>query len=727
MISQLSMCKVASFKDTPAVLDTDKRVNLIYGLNGSGKSTISNYFLDREHANHANCSIKCDGDEEILVYNQKFIEDTFYEAESLKGIFTLSKENKDAQTAISNATKETGRLTTEQQTKQTSISTIEEELAKKVDAAKDKCWEIKTQYAGPERVLDFCLDNLRGSKDALFNHLEGISKPAEKPSKTIKEIEDEIRKISAGSAGRLNSLSELSFSGRTIETDALFEKVIVGSSESAVADVIEKLQNSDWVKQGLKFLPEQIGETNETCPFCQEATISQDFIANIQAYFDESYENDRSAIANHLEAYRTQVDSFPKASEFTSHEMLSDKKAEFEAKYNELISTFAQNIRSIEAKLNTPSEKVTLAATAPLISKLNSLIANANDAVKSHNAKIDNLSDTKATAIKEFWEIMRWEYDQTLENLVAEKKAAKEKISNLDKEIENLDAKIATQRNVISTKQGETVNVDKAVEEINKGLLDLGIDDFRIVKVAGQSEEGDFYKLVRGEQQENVFKSLSEGEKMIISFLYFLEKCRGKSSPTDTATKKIIVIDDPISSLSHIYVFNVGRMIHREFLRSGNYEQVFVLTHSLYFFYELVNRNDNQRRDTQNLYRLAKYSNGSQIVPLGYSEIQNEYQGYWAVIKDDKLHPVLIANCMRNIIEYFFGFVEKTDLNNVFQKPELSAAKFDAFNRYISRESHSEAVNILDTKEFNYDDFREGFRLVFELCGYSDHYKRMSR
>ncbi len=727
MISQLSMCKVASFKDTPAILATDKRVNLIYGLNGTGKSTISNYFWDRDHSDHASCSVTCDGDEEILVYNQKFIEETFFETESLKGIFTLSKENKDAQTAINSATKEIARLQIEKNTKEVEISNITTELNKKTETAKDKCWEIKTNYAGAERVLDFCLNNLRGSRDVLFAHIDGISKPAVKPEKSIANIEEEISKISAGIADRLDTLKPLSFSGRAIETDTLFEKVIVGSTESTVADLIEKLQNSDWVKQGLAFLPEEIGETNETCPFCQQSTISKDFIANIGRYFDETYENDRSAVATHLSTYKTHVESFPEASEFTSHKMLSEKKAEFDAKYSELTSTFAQNIQAIQTKLNTPSHKVILDDTATLVSELNLLIAAANTDTNSHNAKIDNLPDTKATAKNEFWEIMRWDYDQTLETYATEKVAAKERTSVLTREIQKLDDKIRNQRNIISAKQKETVNVDKAVEQINTGLLDLGIDDFSIVKATGQTEEGDFYKLVRGEQQENIFKSLSEGEKMIISFLYFLEKCRGKSSPTDTATKKIVVIDDPISSLSHIYVFNVGRMIHREFLRNDKYEQVFILTHSLYFFYELVNRNENQRRDTQNLYRLAKYSNGSQIVALGYSEIQNEYQGYWAVIKDDKLHPVLIANCMRNIIEYFFGFVEKTDLNNVFQKPELSAAKFDAFNRYISRESHSEAVNILDTKEFNYDDFREGFRLVFELCGYSDHYRRMSR
>ncbi len=187
------------------------------------------------------------------------------------------------------------------------------------------------------------------------------------------------------------------------------------------------------------------------------------------------------------------------------------------------------------------------------------------------------------------------------------------------------------------------------------------------------------------------------------------------------------MIDDPISSLSHIFVFNVGRLIHKELLRSGTYEQIFVLTHSLYFFYELTDTDHNRRKETQNLFRLLKNSEGSQILSLSYEEIQNDYQSYWAVVKDEKQPPALIANCMRNIIEYFFSFVEKTDLNNVFQKKELEGIRFQAFCRYVNRESHSLGQNIFDQKEFDYADFKEAFRLVFFVSGYEAHYKKMMK
>ncbi|MGC7893930.1 AAA family ATPase [Vibrio anguillarum] len=164
-----------------------------------------------------------------------------------------------------------------------------------------------------------------------------------------------------------------------------------------------------------------------------------------------------------------------------------------------------------------------------------------------------------------------------------------------------------------------------------------------------------------------------------------------------------------------------------DFFNSTSVEQVFVLTHSLYFFYELTDANHKRRKETQNLFRLSKNTAGSSISNMNYEEVQNDYQSYWSVINDDKQPPALIANCMRNIIEYFFNFVQKEDLSNVIQRPELKELRFQAFVRYINRESHSLGQNIFDFKEFDYSDFKEGLRLVFDVTGYDSHYNKMAK
>lgn len=76
---------------------------------------------------------------------------------------------------------------------------------------------------------------------------------------------------------------------------------------------------------------------------------------------------------------------------------------------------------------------------------------------------------------------------------------------------------------------------------------------------------------------------------------------------------------------------------------------------------------------------------------------------------------------------FFFNFIEKQDLNNTFQRPELKQNRFEAFNRHINRESHSIGQNIFDIKEFNYNDFLDAFKLIFKLTNYEKHYLKMMK
>ena len=110
MIKSIKLKKEKSCYKGETILDTNnKNVVLIYGLNGTGKSTIASYLHSfPECSNFSDCSINPNLDmqiEEILVYNKQFIEETFYTENNIKGIFTLSKENKEAKTKIDSANK----------------------------------------------------------------------------------------------------------------------------------------------------------------------------------------------------------------------------------------------------------------------------------------------------------------------------------------------------------------------------------------------------------------------------------------------------------------------------------------------------------------------------------------------------------------------------------------------------------------------------------------------
>lgn len=717
MITQITIDNIASYKSKNQ-LNTDKKVNIIYGLNGSGKSTFSNYFYSPANIEYQHCSHIGEYDL-VLVYNQKFIQDNFHAKDTLNGIFSLSKENKIAQQKIEEILLKLKTISEIKKKLQTDIIQQRHLVKNEREKAQNKIWEIKTNYTGGDRVLEFCLRGKMGSKEILFNYLCSINLPINKPTKTITDIKIAANAINGDAAIKHSLLSRLNDITLTLQDLDSLNEIIIGSNDSPISDLIRKLENSDWVSEGLKYIDQS---DKPQCPFCQSYTITEHLTKQINEYFDDSYKNNLLKIRTIYVNYESKFKAIPKIDDYKESPFSANYLVELSEIYIQLCHGIEENLELIKEKNSNPSSQVQLKNLSQYFESFNCLVDSINKLIIDHNQRIDN-ADAELEKIKnEFWSILRYEYDQTISNFNTVN-------NNANKIILQKDGDHTLQKNLeiseneqLAIYQKSTVNIQDAIDNINEGLVDIGITDFYIEKY-----EKDLYRIVRTNANSKIFSSLSEGEKMIISFLYFRELLRGKQSSTEGQVRKIAVIDDPVSSLSHIFVYNIGRLLKNDFFNSPNLAQIFVLTHSLYFFYELTETRSEIRHANQKLFRLSKNSNGSSINTMKYEEIQNDYQSYWSVINDDKQPPALIANCMRNIIEYFFNFVQKADLSNVAQKPELQNIKFQSFLRYINRESHSLGQNIFDFKEFNYNDFKDGLKLVFEHTGYSDHYKKMSK
>ena len=720
MINEIHIDKVTSYK-TPSTIFPNTKVSLIYGLNGSGKSTFSNLFYNPTNSEFSECTITEDSESEFLVYNQKFLSDYFYEEDNLKGIFTLSKENKEVLVKIDQEENNLKTLEDEKTKISEKLAEFEKQLETAKTKATDKIWEIKTKYTGGDRVLEYCLDGLKRT-EKLFYHLKSLNNPSEKPTYTISVLKKESDLIQGDKAHKIDRIGIFEFSGINVEDDDLFKKIIVGSQEGTVAEFINNLENSDWVKTGLDYVPDKIEKSNAPCPFCQEDTITEKLLDSIRKVFNDSYDTDISLLEGLKESYissDTEINFGEISSLAVVDTVLSQK---WKSACNDIKSIYRENRLLIDDKIKSPSSPVTLGSSREAASSLNGIIDEVNVLIDSHNKKLTNKTVSLANINARFWDLMRWDYDQTLSSYADTELTLNSEIASIKSKLEHNKKNILTVKEKVVELRKGTVNIEEAITNINNGLSEIGIAGFSVVK---HSEN--LYRISRTDAEKDAFHSLSEGEKTVISFLYFLELCKGQRSASSSPKKKVVVIDDPISSLSHIYVFNIGQLIKKYLFNAKEFEQILVLTHSLYFFYELTHTNKEKRNETQNLYRIIKNSTGSSIIAMKYEEIQNDYQSYWSIIKDESVPPALIANCMRNIVEYFFNFVQKLDFNNVFQSHALAADKYQAFYRYMNRESHSLGQNIFDIKEFNYSDFKEGLKLIFEECGYSDHYKAMMK
>lgn len=719
MITKVKMKNVACYKET--ILNIDKKIGLLYGLNGTGKSTLSNFLYDAENEKYKDCEMEgILEDEQILVYNQKFVEDNFgIISGDIPGIFTLTKENVKAKKIIAEAREHIKKINFDIVEIGRTESTLNQEFEKKQNKAYRSVFEIKQIYAGSE--FDYCLSGLKGSGRTMFEYIGEIEKSTSPLEYTINDLKRQLALLDIQQEA-IKMVPLIMNTCGTYEHERILLKKISGGGNDSFSSFIDELGNSSWVADGLKY----VGEENCKCPFCQQ-TIGSEIIDKIRNKYNESYKEELLKVEEVLAVYKSciieemkLISTIPEIVPLEKKELLKNAIL----KYNRIIEN---DIKSIEEKLRNPILAVSLTSDGKgdALNEANKIIAEINEIIDLHNNKITNRSKELEKINEKFWILMRDQYNHDVESITLANKELRSDLNKLSKQKSDLGKEKIEKESIIVKQQKSTVNIDEAVKNINETLLDIGIQEFSIAKY---SEEEATYHLIRNDIGDvNVFKTLSEGEKMVISFLYFIELCKGDNKSVNTSSDKIVVIDDPISSLSHVHVFNIGRLIHNEFLRTEKYNQVIVLTHSLYFFYELTNINHVQREANQQLVRIKKNNDGSHFLSMKYEEIQNDYQAYWSIIKDSESSPALIANCMRNVIEYFFNFVEKQDFNNVFDKSEMQVNRFAAFNRYMNRESHSKGQNIFDIKEFDYDLFKAAFKMLFHVLGYDEHYEKMMK
>lgn len=721
MINKITLKGVASYKQE-AVLETDKKINLIYGLNGSGKTILSNYLKNIDADEFQNCSIHDfnPDKQKILVYNQKFINEHFYESETQKGIFTLAQDNKEALKQIDKSGKKKEKLKNKLDDPESGykkqLEDMETKIGQNKENAQEKTWEIKLKYTGGDRIFGKAgfLSRLM-QKKKLFDYIK--QRPLRETEKTIEGIRGKLLELTYDARER-EKLSPVNIgSSSSIEKNHLFQKEIVGKKDSEVAELIEHLKNSDWVKKGIDDYVDL--SKRKECPFCQQETLTEDLVESIKSYFDESYENDIKKVKGLEDKYQLLRNSLSE-NKYIKEFFSEEQRLRMREKFDGLVKILDKNLEEIKQKISTPSRNIGLDSSLEAIQNMNSYIETINNEIMNFNKRISNKESEIEKLKEDFWDILRKEYDPAIEGyrtrekeLQREKEGIKAKVVEIEKFMEEQDK-------IIRREQKNVTNIDTVIEKINKHILDFGIQDFKIEKHGDKK-----YKIKRGEENETEFRSLSEGEKTVISFLYFVELCKGKETETDTK-EKIIVIDDPVSSLSHMHVFNVAQLIETDIIQQNEnaFLQVFILTHSLYFFNELIPRKKKSRN--LKLFRISK-SKFSIIQEMERNEIQNEYQSYWLIIKDGNQNSMpLVANAMRNIIEYFFAFVDKsTDIRSIFEKPELLSNKYQSFKRYIDRESHSDAMNISDYKEFNYEIFKKAFEKVFQTTGHKSHYQQM--
>lgn len=562
------------------------RVNLIYGHNGSGKSTFANLIrgcvngdaearqsglvLGVEDAQGAASKVAADNADDAFwsrlhVFNRGFIaENLAFEAPdgpNPHALLTLGKIGVDALAEL-------------------------EVLRPRLDAAVQQLREAEETGEDAQKLLK---DRLRDVARGIAVDLNGVDVPGYDPRTynggTLRGRIEEVRKkpgllvdapddpSADRSTAKMSAMAPLKLPNRDVVADAASLSVVRELlGREVVVKVIESLrgqpERSAWVQRGL-----DLHDGLDECLFCG-GTLGNERRDDLAAHFDTSLRDLQAGITNCVDALKASVaasrdylNALP-SEDAVYPELRSVLRAAREAYRKEtdaLEATVSSLVDALQSKrdnpFGTPAIAEDLTLEMPGTAQLESVAERHSQRISSHDRESLN-----AARRVELYHIQGFvgEY----ERLVEDEKAAQKKRVDLGNEVTSLRKRIVALENVDSNPVPGASELTASVARL------LGREELAFTP----TRDGRSYAIERNGVPA---LNLSEGEQTAIALLYFLISVREDKIEGD---EPIVIIDDPVSSLDQGILYGVSAQIWTELVDNEYVAQMFLLTHNFELF-----------------------------------------------------------------------------------------------------------------------------------------------
>lgn len=725
ILSIKSLHNVGNWDYTATSHNTPKRfqrTNLIYGPNGSGKTSLANMFYglahdwptETEHTfGHVSLEVGYEDkysretnnlDDPIFSQVHVFTRDMVKQAHALtvddatmSAILTLGTERVDRERRIAELEKalsdETEQLTDVKNRKKRSESmitaTVSEFQSDIFNALKGyKGWVTKGRYN--QKLAERDLQKYVTGKTAEIDKiLQGQPTTIEKVIRFLEsldenELSEHLKTLAEGEQRQLTPpvFIEDNLIKRIDTINTLLEKV----PNVTTLDTLDSNPGaSNWVQQGI-----QLHEDSEQCIFCG-ARLSTSRMADIRAHFSHEVEE--------LQA------------------RLRQNKRDFEQEIG-VVQTLADSIRRLTYEF--PDSADLRAFSQNYIDKLTRYMTWISDAKQIIGNKLNNVMIASSellqtTSIPDPAALTDWinTYNHNSSRQAERKEIAETAIRSYYCARHSLAYQRAfTERNELNSQAILHENkIDQIQEELSE-LRNFTGDplpsaqslNIRVSDLLGRDElhfevDGDHYQVTRNGKPA---VRLSEGEQTAITFVHFIEMI-------DVYTKNgghpIVVIDDPVSSLDERIQYGVASMLRelmtkynprQKSLKTSDVSQLFVLTHNFDFFrylycllaekdkpvgptsaYEIVSRyiSDIRHPQLENWWvddrkKMEVFSSYHYAFGLLGRELISVNSGTTLSAMDSQL---LYPNLARRLLEQFLAF-EFPHLATVFHDGMVAAA-----------------------------------------------------
>ncbi|NOZ87138.1 MAG: AAA family ATPase [Deltaproteobacteria bacterium] len=730
MIQQISIADAASYSPTGEKLFDLAKINFVYGSNATGKTTISKVIADL--GAYPKCEVTWKGGTalEVMVYNRDFVEKNFNPTNELKGIFTLGEKGKYILDNIDATKKKLDSITN-------SIATLKAtlqgqngnggkiaELAELESEFEVKCWALKLKHDGELKgAFTGVRDTKRKFKAKLLEEsssntsISGLLAALEKKAETV-----------FGEAPQTELILTLPNSDDLLayETNPILKKKVIGKFDVDIAAMIQKLGNSDWVKQGREFYdPEE-----RVCPFCQQNTNAS-LEASLNEYFDEAFETDTAAIEKLYTDYKSDSErlqqSLQKLLDSPSKLLDSEK---LQTRSDLLDSKIRINIQRIEEKRRESSKSIELDSLKNILEAIKTLLEAANTTIQEHNTMVLNLETERSELKGQVWRyLLDHEIKSDLATYKSKKTGLERAKANLEQQVKDETEDKRKKEQEIRTLEKDTTSIQPTIDGINALLKSFGFRGFALAK----SERERFYKIQRPDGSD-AKETLSEGERSFVTFLYFYHLLKGSESESGMTSDRVVVFDDPVSSLDSDILFIVSNLIKGLFdevrNQSGTIKQVFVLTHNVYFHKEVSfnpKRSADRKLKDETFWTVRKVRQESKLQSHETNPIKTSYELLWSEVRNPERDNLAIQNALRRILENYFKILGNVDPDGICEhfegKEKLICRSLFSWVNDGSHSSHDSLYVSIDHSMI--DNYLSVFTQIFKKTGHIEHYKMM--
>ncbi|MCV3345672.1 AAA family ATPase [Campylobacter lari] len=585
-------------------LEEFKTINIFYGRNYSGKTTLSrivrsfelkkhnedfldgNFKIKLEDGNFLTRNDVANSNLDIRVYNSDFVKENLnylYDKKGdIKGFKSIGVEQKNINEIIEKReeilAKRCEKLKNTQinqddisKKQQDKIKTLNENLANKAKV-------IKSSSNLTKQGNDYNKRNLEKDLVVIKNDVNIYILNDEKQNQLIKILEDKEKQ-------------NINFKNTFNKNN--FQNILKLSSEILEKEVIIKenltIELRQWLEEGLKFHTEH--SSAQQCKFCNNP-LTLERIAWIEnntkddSGEKEKIEEELKDLLDNFENYKLELKKILQDIEYEN--FYSNYKDSFITLKEQLgvsIEKYNEELLKIEEKLKEKQKDVFTPIKLENINDFSDeifLILNKIENLCKENDEYTNKLSTNQDKAREklrLNEVVKFAKDSDYFAMQDEIETLQQNINTLEESIKIQDNKINLLNKRIENYKAKLSNLETSTSNINKYLKSYFGHNLLELKAKKDDKgqlNGEFEILRNGKQAKN----LSEGECSLVAFCYFV------ASLEDANTKDknpIIWIDDPISSLDNNHIFFIFSLIENEIIKKDSFKQFFISTHNLDF------------------------------------------------------------------------------------------------------------------------------------------------